>query len=236
MTGKQEHLYKADFKYKHSNPYHDKLTEFDEFVLRDNSAEENVGSWNKNIFKRDAELCVEIGSGYGHFMLDYCEKNPGINFIGMDFRFKRSYYLAKRLSKHPYRNFRYLRARGERIEFMFEKNEVDKLFYFFPDPWPKKRHHKKRLFQAPFVRAAHKVLKKDGVLYIKTDHDGYAEWMHEEMQKEECQKLFDIKLSTFNLYEEAPEHFLASFHTKFEKIFLGKQIPIKAFELRPKEV
>lgn len=233
---KQDRLYNEDFEYKHTNPYHDKLSEFDEFVLTDNAAEENKGKWNSEIFKKDGELCAEVGSGYGHFMLEYCEQHPETNYIGMDFRFKRSYYLAKRLSKHPYRNFRYLRARGERIEFMFNKGEVDKLFYFFPDPWPKKRHHKKRLFQAPFIEAAHKVLKTGGELFVKTDHDGYSEWMKEVIDSAETQKYFDVTLTTFDLYKDKPSHFLASFQTKFEKIFIKKGVPIKAFVLKAKEL
>lgn len=235
MTKEKDRLYQKDFEYKHRNPYHEKLTEFDEFVMRDNQAEEYVGRWNQDVFKREAPLCVEIGTGYGHFMLDYCEKNPEVNFIGMDFRFKRSYNLARKLAKHPYKNFRYLRARGERIQFMFEEGEVDRLFYFFPDPWPKKRHHKKRLFQQPFLEAAYKVLRPGGTLFVKTDHTLYAEWMIEHMEKPEALELFDIKLKTVDLYQDAPDHYLASFQTKFEKIFLQKEDKIKAFELVSKK-
>lgn len=231
----KDRLYQKDFSYKHKNPYHDKLTEFEGLVLRDEEAETHVGKWNEEVFKKEAPLCVEIGTGYGHFMLDYCEKNPDVNFIGMDFRFKRSYNLAKKLAKHPHKNFRYLRARGERIEFMFGENEVDRLFYFFPDPWPKARHHKKRLFQMPFLQAAYKVLRPGGTLYVKTDHDHYAEWMIEHMDLPEARELFDIKLKTLDLYNEAPEHYLAGFQTKFEKIFLEKKQPIKAFELVSKK-
>ncbi len=233
----KDRLYQEDFQYKHKNPYHDKLTEFDEFVMRDDEAESHCGKWNQDVFGREAPLCAEIGTGYGHFMLDYCEQNPEVNFIGMDFRFKRSYNLAKKLSKHPYKNFKYLRARGERLEFMFAEDEIDRLFYFFPDPWPKKRHHKKRLFQMPFLQAAYKVLRPGGTLYVKTDHEHYAHWMVEHMELPEAQELFDIKLKTLNLYEEAPEHYLASFQTKFEKIFLKRDepTPIKAFELVSKK-
>ncbi len=230
-----DRLYQKEFTYKHTNPYHDKLVEFEDFVLRDEAAEANVGQWGKEVFKREAPLCVEIGTGYGHFMHDYTEKNPEVNFIGLDFRFKRSYYLARRLSKHPYKNFKYLRARGERIQFMFDDSEVDKLFYFFPDPWPKKKHHKKRLFQMPFLRAAYQVLTPGGTLFVKTDHDGYAEWMAEFVDNPDTHELFDIKLRTFDLYQDAPEHFLASFQTKFEKIFLEQGTPIKAFELVSKK-
>ncbi|EQC44656.1 tRNA (guanosine(46)-N7)-methyltransferase TrmB [Bacteriovorax sp. Seq25_V] len=224
--------YTEDFEYTHKNPYHDKLTEFDEFVLRDHEAEEHKGLWNKEIFKRDAPLCLEIGSGYGHFMLDYCEKYPTDNFVGLDYRFKRSYALAKKLARHPYQNFRYLRAKGERIEFMFAENELDKLFYFFPDPWPKKRHMKKRLFQKNFLERAYKVLKPGGYFFIKTDHDGYGEWMKEII---EDQDLFEVELMTTDLWNEPEDNFLKTFKTKFEKIFLEQGINIKAFILKSKK-
>lgn len=220
------------FKYTHDNPYHDKLKEFEEFVLRDHEAETNVGQWNQAIFNREAPLCLEIGSGYGHFMMEYCEKNPDVNFIGLDYRFKRSYALAKKLSLHPNRNFKYLRAKGERISFMFEENELDRMFYFFPDPWPKARHNKKRLFQLPFLQAAYKVLRPGGTLYVKTDHEGYADWMEEVMNN---QDLFDVQLATRDLRVTHPEHFLASFQTKFEKIFISQGVNIKAYVLVSKK-
>ncbi|MCK5882986.1 MAG: tRNA (guanosine(46)-N7)-methyltransferase TrmB [Bacteriovoracaceae bacterium] len=225
MTDK---AYSKEFKYTHNNPYHDRLEEFSEFVMRDLEAEAHAGNWNSQVFKRDAHLCVEIGSGYGHFMMDYCEKNPKINFIGLDYRFKRSYALAKKLAEHPNDNFRYLRAKGERIHHTFAKDEVDTLFYFFPDPWPKTRHHKKRLFQAPFIEAANQVIAPGGRIFIKTDHDDYAEWMREVIA---AQDKFDCVMDTSDLRGEHPEHFLASFSTKFEKIFIEKGIKIKAFEL-----
>lgn len=220
--------YTDDFEYTHANPYHDKLEEFSEFVLRDLEAEEHSSKWNKEVFKREAKLCVEIGSGFGHFMLDFCEKNPDVNFVGIDYRFKRSYSLAKKLNAHPHRNFKYLRAKGERINFVFGENELDTIFYFFPDPWPKNRHHKKRLFQMPFVEAAYKALKPGGKILIKTDHDGYAEWMEKVI---DTQNLFTCVMRSKNLRLEFPLHFLSSFSTKFEKIFLEKGIKIKAFEL-----
>lgn len=228
----KDKLFDKEFKYSHKNPYHDKLDEFSEFVMRDNEAEDHQLKWNADVFKKEGPLCVEVGSGFGHFMLEYCEKNPEVNFVGLDYRFKRSYNLARKLSNHPTKNFRYLRARGERVEFIFGESEVDRMFYFFPDPWPKKRHNKKRLFQAPFLEAAYKILKPGGIMYVKTDHDAYAQWMAERIEGNE---LFDCELKTFNLREEYPEHFLASFKTKFEKIFIEKNIPIKAFVLKSKK-
>ncbi len=227
-----DHTYNEDFQYTSTNPYHDKLSGFSDFVYRDHEAEEQKGKWNAEVFKKEAPLFLEIGSGYGHFMLSYCENNPEVNFVGLDYRFKRSFELAKKLDKHPTKNFRYLRAKGERIEFMFNKNELDRIFYFFPDPWPKARHNKKRLFQAPFLESAYEVLKPGGKIYIKTDHDDYAQWMEEVM---DTSPLFEVELKTKDLHSDHGEHFLAKYITKFEKIFMKKGVTTKAFILKSKK-
>ena len=224
-----EKIFEQDFCYKHRNPYHEKLEEFSEFVLRDNEAENHRGKWNQNVFKRKAPLYVEIGSGYGHFMQNFCQNHPHINYVGIDYRFKRSFQLAKRLSKLSIKNFRLLRARGERISFQFGTNEIDQIFYFFPDPWPKKRHHKKRSFNKVFLERLYEVLSPGGKIMIKTDHQEFSEWIL--LVLEEI-PFFIKELVTFDLRKEYPEHFLSSFQTKFEKIFLKKNIKINGFILK----
>ncbi|HXH29487.1 MAG TPA: tRNA (guanosine(46)-N7)-methyltransferase TrmB [Bacteriovoracaceae bacterium] len=221
--------YRTEFKYTHNNPYHDKLEVFDSFVLRDEEAETNKGVWNEKMFQNKKPIEVEIGTGYGEFMMEYCQKNPDSNFIGLDHRFKRSFALAQKLNRLEHKNFRYLRARGERLEFMFDEDEVQSIFYFFPDPWPKNRHNKKRLFQKPFLNACHKILKPGGTLFIKTDHDGYFDWMLDHLKDE---KRFSIELQSRDLRSEFPEHFLSQFTTKFEKIFLAQGTLIKSVVLR----
>ncbi|NOT80815.1 MAG: tRNA (guanosine(46)-N7)-methyltransferase TrmB [Bacteriovoracaceae bacterium] len=227
-----DYSFKEYFKYKHENPYHERLGAFSEFVLRDHEAEAHKGKWNKEVFKKEGELFLEIGTGAGHFMIDYCRDHPEVNFVGLDYRFKRSFALAKKLSEVVVKNFRYLRAKGERIEFMFEENELDGIFYFFPDPWPKTKHNKKRLIQEPFLKSAYKTIKPGGIFYIKTDHDDYALWMEREIKK--C-GLFDVILESKDLRLEHPDHLLAKYTTGFEKIFLEQGIKIKAFVLRSKK-
>lgn len=227
-----DHSFLSDFKYKHTNPYHDKLAEFNEFVLRDNESELYRGLWNEQIFKNLNPIHLEIGSGYGQFMHLYSQQNPQINFVGLDFRFKRSFQLAKKLKLMTNKNFRYLRAKGERIEFIFGENELETIFYFFPDPWPKNRHHKKRLFQTPFLNSAYKTLKPGGLIQIKTDHDGYYDWMLDYVKDD---SRFNILLKTQNLREEYADHFLSSFETEFEKIFISQGTKIKALVLQSKK-
>lgn len=222
--------YRADFQYTHKNPYHDKLAIFDEFVLRDEDSEKFKNNWKEKVFLTQAEtpLHVEIGTGYGDFMLEYCQNNPKINFIGLDHRFKRSFHLSKKLASLEHKNFKYLRARGERLDFIFGENEIEELFYFFPDPWPKTRHFKKRLFQKPFLDSVHRILKNKGLVWIKTDHDGYFEWMLKHLEND---PRFKITFQSYDLRATHPEHFLASFTTRFENLFLKKGIKIKALVL-----
>lgn len=226
---KINHSFLKNFQYKHDNPYDEGLGLFEPFVLRDLEGEQHKGLWNKNVFKNQAPLHVEIGTGFGHFMLNFCEKNPFVNFVGLDYRFKRSFQLAKRLSQMKTSNFRYLRAKGERIGHLFGESEIQALYYFFPDPWPKNRHHKKRLFQPFFLEQAFHCLTEDGEFFIKTDHLKYFQWMLEVLK--EC-PFFTIQLQTFDLHREFPNHFLSQNPTKFEKIFLEKECPIKALVLK----
>lgn len=228
-----DHTFKKEFKYSHDNPYHDRLAAFSDFVMRDEEAEAHAGQWSEKVFQRSAApLCAEVGTGYGHFMMDYCADHPEVNFVGMDYRFKRSFNLARKLEKHPTKNFKYLRARGERIHFIFGESELDRVFYFFPDPWPKKRHFKKRLFQKPFLESCYHSLKAGGELLVKTDHEGYADWMEEVMKE---QDLFDVVFQTRDLRVEFPEHELAKYTTKFEKIFIAQGVNIKAYVLKSKK-
>ncbi|MBT3980035.1 MAG: tRNA (guanosine(46)-N7)-methyltransferase TrmB [Bacteriovoracaceae bacterium] len=230
---KVDRSYNEDFKYSHKNIYHDKLKEFEGLVLLDQEGEKNCGLWCEKVFNKSAPLHVEVGSGYGHFMLDFCQKNPNINFVGLDYRFKRSFNLARQLKNIENKNFRYLRAKGERVGHIFSENEVDEFYFFFPDPWPKKRHNKKRLFQTPFLKEVWKILKPDGKMFIKTDHLTYARWMKEFALKEELEGRFEIELYSEDLRAEHPAHFLSSFETKFEKIFLKQNTPIKGIVLKP---
>ncbi|MFT6069552.1 MAG: tRNA (guanine-N7-)-methyltransferase [Bacteriovoracaceae bacterium] len=226
-----DHSFNKGFEYTHKNPYHERLAGFSDFVLRDEEAEEFQGKWNTELFKREAPLVVEIGSGYGQFMREYCQDFPEHNYVGMDYRFKRSFELAKKLKNLNLDHMKYLRAKGERLGFLFGENEIDSLLYFFPDPWPKARHKKKRLFQSHFLPIVHKALKPGGKMFIKTDHDDYANHMQEVIDGSE---LFDVELATKDLRSEFKDHFLCQYTTKFEKIFIKQNQPIKAFVLTKK--
>ena len=225
---------------KELNPYNEKLRQFDSFVYLDTEAEIFKNNWQKNVFNNQNPLTVEIGVGYGDFMFNYCQTHPNQNYIGLDIRFKRSFGVAKKLETLPEKNFRLLRAQGQRLPWLFAEREIDQLFCFFPDPWPKTKQHKKRLFQKKFLDSLSTLIKKNGFIFFKTDHTDLYEWTLREIEK--CEKLKLVWKSN-DLYKSFNEltdsntknllHNLVTFQTKFEKIFLQQKSLIKAIILCP---
>ena len=224
-----DYSFREDFKYRYrANPYQEKLKSFASFVLQDHEGEQFVGRWH-TVFGNHHPLVVEIGAGYGDFMEHYCLNHPQENYVAIDYRFRRSLSVAHRLAKLSLGNFRYLRAKGERIAFLFGPQEVHKVLIFFPDPWPKLRHHKKRLINPHYLRLLSNILIDGGEIWLKTDHDDYAAWMEQSFAQ-----VTELTLTwqTHDLYHEFPQHPLTTCPTKFEKIFLGQGVAIKAFILR----
>ncbi len=121
---------------------------------------------------------IDIGSGNGHFLVDMAQDNPENNFIGIEIKFDRVCKTISKLSKRGIDNVKLYH--GNAYVFLSEhlvNNSVNKIYYNFPDPWPKRRHHKKRLFNNEFLNILSKVMTKDGVFTCATDHAGYLNWM-----------------------------------------------------------
>jgi len=219
------------FTYSTENPYYEKLKTYDCCITNEDS-ELFKGKWTSEVFKNNFLLNLEIGSGSGEFMVSYLTNHPDENFIGMDYRFKRSFQLMKRLDRlkknQDHQFFRFLRANAERLNFQFCPNEVDQVFYFFPDPWSKRKQLKKRLFRENFLNTLSEIVKSQGKFFIKTDHLGYFQHMLDVVNKQnQWTKIFE----TSNLYHDYPDHFLAQYQTSFEKMFLQKKLPIHAMIL-----
>lgn len=227
---------------KETNPYHHKLQEFNEFVFLDHQPESFKGKWNQDVFKNNHPLIIEIGVGYGEFMTHYCLQHPEHNYVGMDIRFKRSFNVAKKLQDKELQNMRFLRAQGQRLPWLFDQREIDQLLCFFPDPWPRKKQFKRRLFQKDFFQSLSTLLKPQGTLLFKTDHLEMFEWALNELSQ--CSNL-NILWQSFDLYQDYEVLIdekikqlvqpMVTFQTKFEKIFLQQNIPIKALVLCPQD-
>jgi tRNA (guanine-N7-)-methyltransferase len=119
-------------------------------------------------------LVVEIGFGRGEFLLDLAACEPDVAFLGVDYSHKRVFKLARRLAVSQLSNVRVLEARAEDLVVELGAKSVRTFWVNFPDPWPKLRHHRRRLLQAPLVAELAQRLVPDGLLEVATDHEGYA--------------------------------------------------------------
>ena len=134
----------------------------------------------EKVFGNSNPVVIEIGFGMGESTLKIAKDNPDINYIRIEvFLYGFSKLLAN-ASKENLKNIKLMRFDAVQVlTDMVEDNSVDGFHVFFPDPWPKKRHHKKRLIQKPFAQLLASKLKKGGYIYCVTDWEDYAKQMLE---------------------------------------------------------
>jgi tRNA (guanine-N7-)-methyltransferase len=121
-------------------------------------------------------LVLEIGFGRGEFLIELARVAPGVAHVGVEISWKRVHKQARRLAKDAIHNIRLVHATGEQaIAELFGPDSLEAVWINFSDPWPKKRHHRRRLVQAPLVAAIAERLVADGILHVATDDVAYAE-------------------------------------------------------------
>ena len=129
----------------------------------------------RELFGCEAATDVEIGSGKGRFLLALAAGRPERNLLAVERAGVYHKLCCERAAKHGLTNIRLLRTTAEDLLFrLLRPSSVDTLFILFPDPWPKKRHHKRRLLTPDSVAAMAEAIRPGGRLMIKTDHEGYA--------------------------------------------------------------
>jgi len=140
--------------------------------------------WNE-LFPQPAPLTVEIGFGMGDSLLEMAAAEPERNFLGIEVHKPGVGKLIHGLVEKELGNVRIMcHDAVEVAQRCFADNSVDRFLVFFPDPWHKKRHHKRRLIQPPFVKLLVQRLQADGSIHLATDWENYAEHMLEVMEAE----------------------------------------------------
>jgi tRNA (guanine-N7-)-methyltransferase len=128
------------------------------------------------LFGNDHPVEMEIGMGKGTFITEQAKARLGVNFFGIEWARWFWRYASDRLRRNGCLNARTVRA--EAMFFLREfvaSGSVAVLHVYFPDPWPKKRHHKRRLVQEPFIREVERILASGGRVQIVTDYQEYFE-------------------------------------------------------------
>lgn len=128
----------------------------------------------QQIFGNNNSVEVEIGAGTGTFLINAARANPGINYLGIEWANKYCKYAADRARRWGLSNVRMIRCDAK--DFIIRQTptqSISTLHVYFPDPWPKKRHHKRRLFDSKFLTGAVKALVPAGQLHMATDYEEY---------------------------------------------------------------
>lgn len=132
----------------------------------------------EDVFHRQAQTILEIGFGSGHSLLEMAKRNPEHNFIGVETYLPGIGTLLLGVEELQIKNIRYFYEDAVKVlQQCIPDQSLDVIQIFFPDPWPKRRHHKRRLIQPEFVALLASKLKSRGLLHLATDWEDYAKHM-----------------------------------------------------------
>ena len=132
------------------------------------------GNWNRDFFKNENPVVLELGCGKGEYSLNLAAMFPEKNFLGIDIKGARFWRGAKTALTEKINNVGFLRTQIELVDFIFDENEIDEIWITFPDPQIKYKRTKHRMTNPDFLNKYKKILKPNGMVHLKTD----SEYMH----------------------------------------------------------
>ena len=133
------------------------------------------GKWNE-LFENDHPIHIEIGMGKGQFITGMAKAHPEINYIGVEMQVSVVSIALDKLIEQPLPNLKLLHVDGSALTEYFADSEVDQIYLNFSDPWPKKRHEKRRLTHKTFLAVDEQILRPNGEIHFKTDNQGLFEY------------------------------------------------------------
>lgn len=167
------------------------------------------------VFERQAPCVLEIGFGDGENLVNNAVDQPGKDFIGIEVHRPGVGRLLMQIHEHGLSNVRVIcHDAVEVLRHQLPADSLDEVNVLFPDPWPKKRHHKRRLIQAPFLELLAQSMKPGGRLHIATDWEAYAEHIHECLEES---ALFGNTVKDGSLDDALQSQSLLRSETKFER-------------------
>jgi tRNA (guanine-N7-)-methyltransferase len=185
------------------------------------------GNWNKNFFKNDKPVILELGCGKGEYSVSMARSFPDKNFIGVDIKGARMWKGAKMAIEQGVKNVGFLRTSIEIIDKFFAPGEVQEIWLTFPDPQMKST--RRRLTATNFMEIYRKILAPGGIINLKTDSNFQYQYTLE-MVKENG---LELVAGTDNLYQSELLNDVLSIQTFYEKQWRQRGIDIKylAFKL-----
>lgn len=138
------------------------------------------GKWHE-VFGNNNPIHIEVGMGKGKFITTLASLNPDINYIGIEKYSSVLFRALEKMDKLELPNLYFIRMDAEEICDIFEKDEIDKIYLNFSDPWPKDRHAKRRLTSKEYFARYNQILVKDGVVEFKTDNNDLFDFSLEQI-------------------------------------------------------
>ena len=191
-----------------------------ESSLSINEPQQLKGKWAEE-FGNDNPIRIEIGMGKGKFITQLALEHPDVNYIGIE---KYSSVLIRAIEKCEeieVPNLRFIRMEAEYICDVFDKDEVDRIYLNFSDPWPKDRHAKRRLTSKQFFERYDVILKSDGIVEFKTDNDLLFEFSLEQVPEAG----WNLMAQTWDLHHDE-ELVQGNVMTEYESKFSAMGNPI----------
>lgn len=179
------------------------------------------GKWNKEFFKNDNPIILELGCGKGEYTVHMAKRFPNANFIGVDIKGARIWRGGTDLLEQNITNGAFLRVMVDQIDYYFETEEVSEIWITFPDP--QKEKERKRLTAPLFLDRYRRILKKDGRIHLKTDSHALHTYTIETIEVQEDLILEEIDS---NVYSNGRKDVVTEVQTFYESKYLKKGIPI----------
>ncbi len=179
------------------------------------------------IFGRAGPVHIEVGTGKGTFLLNQAGAQPGDNFLGIEWARKYYRYAVDRIGRWGLTNVRIIRT--DAASFLADfvpDNSVECFHIYFPDPWPKKRHHKRRFISPTNLEHLVRCLRRGGQLRIATDHTEYFEQIKKVLTAR------NEKLQEIDFLPTAGAQASEWVGTNFERKYLKDQRPIHTLALK----
>lgn len=155
------------------------LTEHNDIVDLEAVHAHQVSEW----FERQQPIHIEVGSGMGKFITTLAQQNPHINYIAIERDKNVMIRVLDKVREHNITNIKLLCNDAVILTDYFRQGEVDRIYLNFSDPWPKKRHAKRRLTYRSFLALYQQILREDGELHFKTDNRGLFAYSLESMSQ-----------------------------------------------------
>ena len=171
----------------------------------------------RNLARSIPKLHLEIGPGAGDFFVSNALENKNDLFIAIELKYKPLIQTARKIKAKECLNAKVIRYNARMLKDVFALKELDNVYIHFPDPWPKKRHHKHRLIKPEFLKELYPLQKKGSFVEVKTDHSLYFK----EIKKVFENSSYKEEVCSEDLHK-TPHLVDQNFITAFEKIFIRK--------------